>query len=387
MTDSLRVLQVIPALNEGGAERTVIDVSEALVAAGHQSIVVSSGGRLIERLLSIGATSIELPVHSKNPITIYENVGRLARLIRKQNISLVHARSRAPAWSALLAARRTKRPFITTHHGTFKDAGIPKSIYNSVMARGDIVIANSDFIAQRISDKYPSAVDRTVTIPRGVDLEEFDPDAVGDERRSAFRSLPNVSDKTRLVLLPGRLTPWKGQHVFIAAAELLIRRPDFENVVFVIVGDAPDNSAYVSTLKEKVSEASLADRVKFTGHCTDMPAAYACADLVVSASTEPEAFGRIAVEAQAMKRPVIASAHGGSLETILEGETGWLCKPGDATELAHAIARAINLGPKERSDIGAKARSHVRRHFSKETMCALTLDAYQSLTSRRGQSD
>ncbi len=387
MTKPLRVLQVIPSLDEGGAERTVIDISDALIKAGHSAFVATSGGRMISQLQTMGATVILGPFASKNPLTIYRNISRLSDIITGNDIAIVHARSRAPAWSALLAARRTGRAFMTTHHGTFRDTGYLKSIYNSVMARGDVVIANSNFIANRIASKYPSALSKVTTIPRGVDTAAFDPASISGERIAAFRQKAGTPASAQLVTLPGRLTKWKGQEVFINAAAAITAQEAFSDVHFVLVGEAQAGSEFERNLQDQIAKLGLKERIHFTGHWDDMPAAYAASGIVVSASIEPEAFGRVAVEAQAMERPVIASALGGSLETVLDNETGWLYDGGSAEALAEKLAFALQLPREARLNMGRKGRKRVLDHFSKEMMCARTLEAYDTLNAANQSSD
>lgn len=383
MQAPIRVLQVIPTLNEGGAERTVLDVSQALIDAEHKSFVATSGGRFVDQLTAQGAQVITLPVDSKNPITVALNIARLAAAIKDNDISIVHARSRAPAWSAMAAARRCGIPFVTTHHGTFRDSGVVKSFYNSVMARGDVVIANSSFIADRIRSKYPDAAGRMTVIPRGADLDVLDPDHVSTDRVSAFREAASVSNSARIVLLPGRLTPWKGQAVFLEAAKILRQSASFQDVVFVAPGEAPAGSRFVAELKREIEASGMAAHFKLSGHCDDMAAAYHTADLVVSASKEPEAFGRIAIEAQAMATPIVATALGGSLETVIDKKTGWLCNPGDAQSLADTIQRALATPKKDMRTMGQAGRESVLRNFSKKTMCEKTLTVYFSLLGIR----
>ena len=383
MAPRINVLQVIPTLDEGGAERTVVDISDALIEAEFGSYVATSGGRLTARLQAMGAQIFQLPVNSKNPLTIYQNISRLSDVAVDHGISIIHARSRAPAWSALFAARRAGCHFMTTHHGTFRDSGYVKSLYNSIMARGEVVIANSNFIAQRISEKYPNATGHTLTIARGVDLAEFDRSVVDATRVQAFRQRIKVDDDKRLVILPGRVTPWKGQDVFVDAAARIQAQSLEEKVCFVCVGEAEPNSDFGKALAEKIKDLGLDDCVRFSGHMDDMPAAYASAAVAVSASTEPEAFGRIAVEAQAMGCPIIATALGGSLETVIDGETGHLIPPNNANALAAAITDYLAMSNAERETMAAAARKNVVDHFSKQAMCDKTLAAYRTLAAQK----
>jgi glycosyltransferase involved in cell wall biosynthesis len=310
---------------------------------------------------------------------MFANSRRLAKLIRKENIALVHARSRAPAWSALVAARRSGVPFVTTYHGIYNAKGAAKRFYNSVMARGDAVIANSEWTARHIKATHGALAKRLVVIPRGLDLKEFDPAAVSPERVTALGIAWGVPEGARILLLPGRLTRWKGQLVLIEALGRLKREGRLPPVHLVLAGDAQGRDAYASELDDAIAAAGLEDMVVSPGHVLDMPAAYLAADLVISASTDPEAFGRVAVEAAAMRRPVIATAHGGSAETVLGGESGLLVPPDDAEALAGAIAQLLEAAPARLAEMGTKGRAHVAERFSTENMCAATIEVYRTL--------
>lgn len=380
------VLQVIPAMDAGGAERTTLEIARAVIAAGGRAIVATSGGRLVEELRRVGAVVTLLPVHSKNPLTIAANAGHLAKLIRAEGADLIHARSRAPAWSALMAARATGAPFVTTWHGAYRGGTPWKRLYNSAMARGDLVIANSDFTASSIrAAQDPGA--RLVVIHRGADTDEFNPEQVSAGRRMAMLEKWGLgSGKGAVLLLPARLTDWKGHGVAIEALRRL--QPPGEtgaevDLRLVFAGDAQGRDGYAETLARGVRETGQDRMIRMVGHCDDMPAAYAAADFVLSPSTRPEAFGRVAAEAGAMARVVIAADHGGARETIVDGETGFLIAPGSADALAAAISRAVALGPEGRAAMGAKARARIARHFSTAAMTAATLGAYRSLLDAR----
>ena len=375
----LTVLQVIPELAAGGAERTTLEIVEALKAAGGRALVVSEGGRMEDELAQLGGELIRMPVKTKNPLAIHKHAGLLAQIIRQEGVDLIHARSRAPAWSALWAARRTGIPFVTTYHGAYGGKSAPKKLYNSVMARGDKVIANSDYIADHIRNTYRLPEARLITIPRGVDTHIFDPIKADPARVSALRSELGKPDRL-LFILPGRLTSWKGQMVLIdALAEL----SDAEKAHFqvALIGDAQGRDDYLTALTSRIAENGLDDLVKITGHSSDMVNLYAAADLVLAPSTRPEAFGRIAIEAGAMQRPVIVSDHGGQRETVVDGETGWRVKPGDPADLARAIGAYLGLSTAERQNMGRKARTNVERQFSKSGLQRATLEVYQSLLS------
>ncbi len=365
------ILQLVPALDTGGAERTTIDVAAALRDGGYAALVASEGGRLAGELKAAGGEWIALPLASKSPLTMIANAFRLARLIRARNVKLVHARSRAPAWSGLWAAKMTGVPFVTTYHGIYNAKQPLKRFYNSAMVRGRAVIANSQWTADHIAREYAIAPQEITVIPRGVDLRVFDPAKVSRERIAALRTQWGVKDDEVVILLPGRLTRWKGQHVLIAALKLA-KRSGFRAI---LAGDAQGRDAYEAELRR----AAHGSNVVIAGHVGDMAAAYLAADIVISASTDAEAFGRVAAEAGAMGRAVIATDHGGARETIVAERTGLLVPPGDAGALARAIERLADMGVEGRAAMGGEARRHIRTHFTRETMCADTLALYRRL--------
>jgi len=375
------ILQIVPSLDTGGAERTTIDIARALTQAGWSALVATRGGRLAPELADAGGELIRMRAESKSPRLIWENAGVLARLIRKRNISLIHARSRAPAWSALLAARRCDIPFVTTYHGIYQAKGPFKRWYNSVMAKGDVVIANSEWTAEHVRRTY--APKRLVTIARGIDLKYFDPAKVDAYRVTALRARWHVRGDERLVLLPGRLSRWKGQLVLLGAIGLLQKTGRLPaGVRVVIAGDAQTRDTYREDLKEAVARYELQGIAGIEDHIDDMAAAYCAADIVVSASTDPEAFGRVPPEAAAMGKPVIATDHGGARETVLNGESGVLVPPGDVTALLEALADMLARPQGELAAMGAKGRAHIVQNFSLQRMCERTLDVYSSLLKR-----
>lgn len=370
------VLQVLPALGaQGGVERGTVEVAAAIAAGGGRALVASAGGPLEHQLKRAGGEHVTLPMESKNPWVMYQNVARLADLIRRENVDIVHARSRAPAWSAFYAARRTGAHFITTFHGTYGTSGIGKRAYNSIMTKGELVIAISAFIAGHIRQDYGTQPSRIRTIHRGVDIERFDPAQISAEREIKLATAWRLDEGLPVVMLPGRLSRWKGQTVFLDAIAKLGRT----DIRAVLVGSDQGRADYRQDLESQIQALGLGGIVRMVDHCDDMPAAFMLADVVVSASLEPEAFGRVVVEGQAMGRPVIATDHGGARETVLEGETGWLVPPGDADALAAALARVLALSPNERAKIALKAVDHVREHFSTATMCAKTLEVYEEV--------
>ena len=369
------VLQVVPRLDMGGVERATVDIAAALTRQGWTAVVASSGGTLVHELERAGAIHVTLPVHSKNPLEMLRNVRRLAGVIDRHDVAIVHARSRAPAWSAEWAARRRGRVFVTTFHGTY-DAGTPaKRWYNTVMTRGNRVIAISNFIAEHIRTTYAVSPERIVTIPRGVSVQYFDPQAVSAQRMVQLAGQWRLPDGMPIVLMPGRLTRWKGQLVLIDAIARLGR----SEICCVLVGSDQGRRSYRQELEAEIGRRGLEGVVRIFDQCHDLPAAYMLADVVVSASTEPEAFGRIAAEAQAMGRPIVATDHGGAHETVLADQTGWLVPPGDAAALAEAIEQALSLTQAGRAQIGAAARRHILEHFTVESMCAHTLEVYRDL--------
>lgn len=370
------VLQVLPALITGGVERGTVEVAQALIEAGWTAVVASSGGPMVRELTRCGAIHVELPLASKNPLVMRQNVGRLEQVIRQHGIDIVHARSRAPAWSAMAAAHRSGAKFMTTFHGTYNLGWFGlKHIYNSVMTRGERVIAISEFIAEHARRVYGTPPEKIRVVPRGVDLKKFDPARVSQERIIQLAQRWRLPDGFPVIMLPGRLTRWKGQEVLIRALAELGRH----DVRCLLVGSDQGRVGYRQELMDLIRKLNLTDVVHIVDECNDMPAAYMLTDVAVSASTDPEAFGRVVVEAQAMGRPVIASDHGGPRETILPGRTGWLTSPGDPASLAGALARFLALSLEERAAMTELAQSFVRANFTKQAMCSRTLDVYGEL--------
>lgn len=370
------VLQVLPRLATGGVERGTIDVALALKEAGWLPLVASNGGPMVRELERVGVEHITLPLHSKNPLVIYRNISLLQTLIRERNVDIVHARSRAPAWSAAAAAERAGVHFITTFHGTYNLGTIPlKKAYNAIMTRGERVIAISLFIARHIQETYDIDPSRIRTIPRGIDLTRFDPASVSANRVISMAKAWRLPDGMPVVMLPGRLTRWKGQAVLIEALARLGRH----DLRCLLVGSDQGRVKYRDELERLVKQRDMGDVIHIVDHCSDMSAAYMLSDVVVSASTDPEAFGRVMVEAQAMGRPVIASDHGGSCETVIHGKTGWLVPPNDPDALARAIDSVLSLNAEERHALANRQMQHARTHFSKEMMCARTLGVYEDV--------
>ncbi len=380
------VLQVIPRLDAGGAERTTVDIAWAIVKAGGRALVATSGGRLCDDVRDVGGFIVEAPFESKNPLVMWRNRGLLRKTIRSFDVDIVHARSRAPAWSALWAARAEGVPFVTTYHGVYSAKGSAKRFYNSVMARGDVVIANSEYTRAHVMAEHGIAPEKIFTIYRGVDLERFSPNAVAPNRVAALREAWGVEEDAdpMVVLLPGRLTQWKGQSVLIEAAKRLKASGQGGAFKCILAGDAQGRDGYEQALRSQIGQSGVGDMVEMVGHCSDMPAAYAVSDVVISASTRPEAFGRVAAEAQAMARPVIATDHGGAQEPVEPDVTGWLTPPGDAQALADAISAFTRMSPRGRSYMGVEARRRIIEKFSLDVMTRDTLAIYDQLSGGRG---
>jgi glycosyltransferase involved in cell wall biosynthesis len=379
------ILQIIPDLEAGGAERTTVDIAEGLALAGARALVATTGGRLVGELQAKGGIWVPFPAATKNPLAMLANAGKLVQLIRRERIDLVHARSRAPAWVAYTATRVTKTGFVTTYHGAYSGRSAPKILYNSVMARGDVVIANSHFTAEMIQTMHRIDPQRLRVIHRGTNFASFSPGEIGPDRVERVRRAWLAAPEERIILLAARLTGWKGQRVLIEAARIL-RDRGYADLVFVLAGDPQGRDDYVAELDGLIAKHNLGMIVRRVGHVTDMPAALAASAIVTVPSTEPEAFGRVAVEAQAMGVPVIVSNLGAVPETVLappqvrpEQRTGWRVTPGSADELADAIAAALDLLPSARDSLAIRARRHVEAYFSLERMVGETLDCYEAL--------
>ncbi len=379
------VLQIIPRLEEGGAERTTIEIAEALVKAGARALVASEGGRLESALAAAGGELVRLPVASKNPAIVWANAGRIVELARREGVRLIHARSRAPAWSAYWAARRLKLPFVTTYHGAYAEAGALKRAYNSVMAKGDRVIANSEFTAGLIRARYGVPAEKIALIYRGIDPDRFDLAAVSPERLASLRARWGLMHGDLPIVMVARLSPLKGQRVVIEAAKRLRERGDLGRAVFVLAGGSGGKEDYAAKLRAAVAEAGLTEIVLLPGPIDDVPAAYALAVLGLCTSVEPEGFGRGSVEAAAMGCPVIVSDLGGLPETIVSAPapandiTGWRVPPGDAAALADAIAMALAQPGPERAAIGIRGRARVTRLFRADDLKRQTLAVYDGL--------
>ena len=371
----LTVLQVLPSLETGGVERGTVEMVHAIVRAGGSALVASSGGRLVAAVERAGGTHITLKLASKNPARIWSNAARLAFLIRAADVDIVHARSRAPAWSAWLACRRTCARFVTTWHGVYSENAPGKRRFNAVMARGERVIAISHFIAARVLSRYNVDPRRLRVIPRGVDPAQFDPASIAPDRIARLAAEWRLPDGAPTIMLPARLTRWKGHLVMLEALGRLDRR----DVCLVMVGAEQGRKKFRKELLARAEQLGLTDRIRLVGHCEDMPAALMLADIVVNPSIQPEPFGRTVIEAQAMGRPVIVSNQGGTAETVEHGITGWRITPGHPGALAAAIEHIFRMSDAERAALGIRARSSVITNYTTEAMQNATMDVYREL--------
>lgn len=371
------VLQVLPTLEMGGVERGTVEVAAALQQAGIRNYVVSAGGPMVRELTKMGVEHITLPVQRKNPLVIWRNISRLVRVIRDKKITLVHVRSRAPAWAVKYACRRTGVPFVTTYHGVYGiEPAWLKKPYNRVMTVGKRVIAVSDFVKRHIMTEYGVPADRIVTIYRGADVRRFNPDRVMLERVTDLMQAYQISPEKPVITLVGRLTKIKGHGVLLAA----LTQMRHKDVTCLFVGSDQGRSAYVAELREQIHSLPAQTSVQMIKSCADMPALYLMSDVIVNASIVPESFGRTVTEAQAMGRIVVASAHGGACETIRDGETGFLVPPGDVTALAERLDQVLDMSVGDRKKMQAAGIASVRERFSVQSMCAQTIALYQEVS-------
>jgi glycosyltransferase involved in cell wall biosynthesis len=368
------VLQVLPALGSGGVERGTIEMVQAIAQAGGTPLVASAGGPMELAVAHAGGEHIRLPLLTRDPLSILNNATKLARVIRERGVQIVHARSRAPGWSARIAARRTGAHFVTTYHGAYGDGWALKRRYNAVMAAGERVIAISAYIANLIVARHGVDPDRIRLIPRGVDPAVFDPELMSGDRMHRVARAWRLPDGARTVMLPARLSRWKGHEVLLHA----LARLEHDDLFCVFVGGG-GRRGYAEGLAKLAARLGLEGRIRFAGQCDDMPAALMLSDVVVHASTKPEAFGRVVIEAQAMGRPVIAADLGGPVETVVPDETGWRVPPGEPDALAEAIDHALALPEEERIALGARARAWVSAHYTTQAMQAATLAVYREL--------
>ena len=382
MSSKIKVLQVIPKLGFGGAETGCYDLAHYLFEQDCKSYIVTSGGELLKYVDKKKVKIIKLPVHSKNPVLILLNSIILTFIILFLNINIVHVRSRAPAWSCLIATKITFRKLVTTFHGTYNFSSNIKKFYNSVMVNSDLLIAGSNFIFSHINNnylKYLNSKKKFLVIFRGINTEYFDPDNLKKNSVSKLRTLWQIEENSKVILLPGRLTSWKGQELFIEAISKFKKLNSELNFTAVILGNDQGRTVYKKKLERLVEQYNLTNDFRFIEKCEYMPAAYMLADIVISSSIEPEAFGRVSVEAQSMKKPIIASNIGGSNETIIDNKTGILFESGNTDSLSKKINEIINLDTLTLELMGKEGRKNVINRFNIEKMCLNTYSEYKKL--------
>ena len=382
MTSNIKVLQVIPKLGYGGAETGCYDVAHYLPENNCDSFIVTSGGELTKFVNKEKVKLIRLPVQSKNPILIFINSIILVFIILFFNISIIHARSRAPAWSCLIATKLTRRKFVTTFHGTYNFSGKFKKFYNSVMVRSDLIIAGSNFIFSHIKENYSDFLNskkKFLVIFRGINVDYFDSSTKLESDEKKLLERWEINKEKKIILMPGRLTTWKGQELFIEAINLVKNELGFEAFHVVILGNNQGRDLYKKKLIRLTEQYRLTNQIKFVDHCEDMALAYKISDVVVSASIEPEAFGRVAVETQSMEKIIIASNIGGSNETIINEKTGFLFNSGDAVSLSKKIIKVINMDETLIKQIGKEGRKNIIKKFNVEKMCFSTYSEYKRL--------
>ncbi len=382
MASKLKVLQVIPRLGYGGAETGCYDLAHYLHEVGCKSYVITSGGELIKYINKKKVTLIKLPVHSKNPILILLNSFIISLIILFLNISIVHARSRAPAWSCYIATTITRRKFVTTFHGTYNIQNSVKKYYNSIMLKSDLIIAGSNFIFSHINNNYKKYLNnkkKFLVIFRGINTEYFDPDNIKQDEIIKIKNLWKIEEDKKIILLPGRLTSWKGQEIFIESINKLKSSNSDIKFVAILLGSDQGRKVYRKKLETLIHKYRLTNVIKFVDNCKKMPVAYKVADIIISSSIEPEAFGRVAVEAQSMRKPIIASNIGGSLETIINNKTGLLFESGNSQSLTNKINEIISLDTLTLDLMGKEGRKNVLKRFNIEKMCLNTYSEYKKL--------
>ena len=382
MSSKINVLQVIPKLGYGGAETGCYDIAHYLSENKCKSYIVTSGGNLIKFIDKKKVKLIRLPVHSKNPLLIFLNALILIGIILIFKISIVHARSRAPAWSCLLATKLTGRKFVTTFHGTYNFSGKLKKFYNSIMVRSDLIIAGSNFIFSHIKNNYSEFLKpnrKFLVIFRGINVDYFDPTTKFENDEKKLLQNWEINKEKKIILMPGRLTSWKGQKLLIEAINLVKIELGYEAFHVVILGDDQGRDLYKKDLVRLTEQYRLTNQIKFIKHCKDMALAYKVSDIIISASIEPEAFGRVAVEAQSMEKLIIASNIGGSNETIIDEKTGFLFESGDAHSLSKKIIKAITMDETSLNLIGKEGRKNIIKKFNVEKMCFSTYSEYKRL--------
>ena len=382
MSSKLKVLQVIPKLGYGGAETGCYDLAHYLSENNCSSFIVTSGGELTKYIDKKKVRLIRLPVNSKNPLLIFFNSIALVFIILFNNISIVHARSRAPAWSCLLATKITRRKFVTTFHGTYNFKNSIKKFYNSVMVRSDLIIAGSNFIFSHVNSNYSKYLNiqkKFLVIFRGINVDYFDPSTTLESEEDKLITNWGLNKNKKIILMPGRLTAWKGQEIFIEALNIVNKELGYESFFAVILGGDQGRNVYSKKIRRLVEQYRLTNQLKFIEHCKDMPLAYKVSNLIVSASIEPESFGRVAVEAQSMKKPIIASDIGGSNETIVKNQTGFLFEAGNPESLSKKIIEVLKLDETTLKSVGIEGRKNIIKKFNVEKMCFSTYSEYKKL--------
>ena len=382
MSSNLKVLQVIPKLGYGGAETGCYDIAHYLPENGCKSFIVTSGCELLKFVDKKKVKVFRLPVQSKNPILILINAIILTFIILFNNISIIHARSRAPAWSCLIASKITSRKFVTTFHGTYNFKSNLKKLYNSVMVRSDLIIAGSNFIFSHIKENYSNYLNqkkKLLVVFRGINVDYFDPTTKLETEEKKLLKQWEIEKDKKIILLPGRLTTWKGQEVFIEAINLVNIELGYEAFYAVILGSDQGRDLYKKKLIRLSEQYRLTKQLRFIDHCKDMALAYKVSDIIVSASIEPEAFGRVSVEAQSMEKPIIASNIGGSNETVVDEKTGYLFKAGDAKSLSQKILKTLTIDETQLKLIGIEGRKNIVQKFNVEKMCFSTYSEYKKL--------
>ena len=383
MTTKIKVLQVIPKLGFGGAETGCYDLAHFLAEQECKSFLITSGGELLKFIKKDKVKVIRLPVHSKNPIIMFINFIIIFFIILIYNIDIVHARSRAPAWSCLWACFLSRKKFVTTFHGTYNFSNKLKLFYNSVMVRSKLIITGSNFIFNHINENYKKYLNpqkkKLMVIFRGINLEYFNSKNTSEIKANALAQSWNVNKNNFIILLPGRLTRWKGQEMFIEALNLIIKNHSKNNFHAIILGSDQGRNVYSKKISLLVERYRLSRKITFIKNCREMPLAYKIADIAISSSIEPEAFGRVAVEAQAMGKPIVASSIGGSKETIVNNKSGLLYKPADARELARIINKLMEMDKESLNLMGEEGRKNVEKKFNVDQMCQTTFTEYKKL--------
>ena len=382
MATNLKVLQVIPKLGYGGAETGCFDIAHYLPENNCESFIVTSGGELLKFVDKKKVKIFKLPVQSKNPLLIFINSIILIGIILLNNISIVHARSRAPAWSCLIASKITGRKFVTTFHGTYNFKTNLKKFYNSVMVRSDLIIAGSNFIFSHIKENYSMYLNykkKFLVIFRGINVDYFDSSTTLENDEKKLLKQWDIEKDKKIILLPGRLTSWKGQEVFIEAVNLINIELGYEAFYTVILGSDQGRELYKKKLIRLSEQYRMSKQIRFIDHCKNMALAYKVSDIIVSASNEPEAFGRVSVEAQSMGKPIVASNIGGSNETVIDEKTGFLFESNNAKSLSKQILRVLNMDETSLKIMGIEARKNVTQRFNVEKMCFSTYSEYKRL--------